>query len=99
MALGSDGGLLMENPPCCCWPGAAPPPAEAEEMGASARAMLPSGAYLRGRPRFLRISSLMARALPADVPGALAPAPTADCGRGAYGMGTEGWLCSVFPTI
>lgn len=63
MALGSDGGLLMEKP--CCWPGggggAAPP--EAEERGASARAMLPSGAYLRGRPRFLRMRSPMPSAL------------------------------------
>lgn len=51
LAFGSDAGLLMEKP--CGWcpggggGGAAPP--EAEEMGASASAMLPSGAYLRGR--------------------------------------------------
>lgn len=66
MALGSDGGLLMEKPCCGCCPGGgvgAPP--EAEERGASARAMLPSGAYLRGRPRFLRMSS--------PIPSALAP--------------------------
>ena len=97
MALGSDGGLLMENPPCCCWPGAAAPPAEAEEMGASARAMLPSGAYLRGRPRFLRIRSPMPSTLPPGAPGA--PAPAADCGGGAYSMGAAWWWCSVFPAM
>jgi len=96
LALGSDGGLLMENPPCCCCPGAAAPPAEAEEMGASARAMLPSGAYLRGRPRFLRIRSPMPSTL---APGA--PAPAADCGGAAYSMGAEWWCCSpgAFPDI
>ena len=52
------------------------------------------GAYLRGRPRFLRISSPMPSTLP---PGA----PAADCGGGgAYSMGAAWcWWCSVFPAI
>ena len=45
-------GLPMENSMSSSWPGAMPPSVEAKKIGASAGAMLPSGALLLGRPLF-----------------------------------------------